>query len=101
MKNLLTTISLVTLLNTSAFAAELPLKKPMLNKSTPVAQIKKKDPNGCKAFGNAVRNIRTVKEMQREMEKHSDDTIKKCAEEFKSDPKIMRWLKMWAKINRS
>ena len=101
MKLTLLTIATLSVLSGVATAKDTVSKKSLLKKSTVISQTKKKEPNGCKAFGNAVRNIRTVKEMQREMNNHDDETIKACMQQFKSDPKMMHLFKEWAKLNRS
>ncbi len=70
------------------------------SKNTRVTQIKEKDPKGCKAFGNAIRNIRTVKELQRALNTFSDETIKECIGEFRNDRRIMHLFEELAKLNK-
>ena len=73
-------------------------KRQDIQRSAPIE--KKKKPSGCKAFGDAIRNIRTVKELQRELNNHSEETIKKCIEKFRNNRRIMNLFEQLNKLNK-
>lgn len=82
-------------------ALELTKKQPLTKQTRMNTEAEKKNPNGCKAFGNAIRNIRTVKELQRELNNHSEATIKECIKDFQNDRRIMNLFQQLDKLNRS
>lgn len=82
-------------------AAELNKQKLITKPSRGNIETKQKTPNSCKAFENAIRNIRTVKELQRELNNHSEETIKQCIKIFQNDRRIMTLFKQLDKIKRS
>ena len=59
-----------------------------------------KKPIGCKVFENAIRNIRTVKEMQRELSNFDEETIKKCIVKFRRDPRIIKLFEQWSELQK-
>jgi len=99
--NKLMIITLSTLVCSSSLnAANQVLElKPKSTRST-LVEVKKK-PNGCKAFGDAIRNIRTVKELQRELNTYSEETIKECINEFRHNKRIMNLFDQWSQLNKS
>ncbi len=68
--------------------------------NTRTSQVKEKEPKGCKAFGNAIRNIRTVKELQRALNNFSEQKIKECIGEFRNDRRIMHLFEELEKLNK-
>jgi ABC-type bacteriocin/lantibiotic exporter with double-glycine peptidase domain len=82
-------------------ALEIVKKQPLTKQTQVNVEVKQKKPNGCKAFGNAIRNIRTVKELQRELNNYSEATVKECINDFKNDRRIMSLFQQLDKLNRT
>ena len=72
----------------SAFAVAATSEKLKSRSGSDTPTLKKKVKDYCSAIGNSVRNIRSIKELTRELDKYSNDVLFDCIKKLSRDPSL-------------